>query len=692
VHKANRGYNAEFARLAPLMRWDDGWVPVVDAVEEYPDEGLVYWARPKGVRLERGQAWLVELEDRPDQEDTYRVRTGSKPVRPWEAVSVPGTDGAVELRRALARRVFELTPSPAGLALIACPDRPDVWLAPFEAHGARNGSFEYNFSSGFARLLALDSAKFFDATIDGVPRRLIDGAALVPQPRGAFTIQSDEDLIAGLERRLRRWDRKALDALGVTQSVLDLHVRTLARAGDAEPTGQDEARQAAVNALLTAAAASRESARQLAEAVAHHPAVADALNARFAEEADRRRGELEAEFATRRAEFEARVAREVADSEERLTELRHQHSEVERGIEALEAELAQAVERQVAGGLPRLADHMLTRVLLGKQSAPVATPPDANAEVAPAVRRLDSVEALRNAAGARALASGLDPLLATTAAGLILGRRCLLVGGAAAVQLSTALAETLAGSRIYRVRTSATHFSVSDLLAVPVAGVGASEVVPLGDRLAEAAASGEVAVLILHGCNRAPPEGALADLVDAVTPGAGGLSAPWTDRYGVARVAPLDRRLLVVGTLTEGSTSFRVSEALATRVPLIDADRRLVQVDLHSPDAPVETTAVGDALWESLARSEATVEEVREWRAVTGEAGSGLAIRRYLGITSTVLPKPGAAFESLLAMTIGRPTFERPEVARLLSASGTSDDELQASHRRLECLIERRGT
>lgn len=195
------------------MRWDDHWAPVVNPVEDYPGEGLVYWARPKGVRLERGQAWLVELEARPGQEDAYWVRSGSKPVRPWEAVAVPGAADLVAVRRALAGRVFELTPPPVGLALIAYPGRPYVWLAPFEAHVAPEGKFDHRFPSGFARLLELDETQFFDATIDGARRRLIDGTALFPEPRGAFAVQSDEDLVVSLGRRLRRWDRDALNAI-----------------------------------------------------------------------------------------------------------------------------------------------------------------------------------------------------------------------------------------------------------------------------------------------------------------------------------------------------------------------------------------------------------------------------------------------------------------------------------------------
>ncbi|MCC6903304.1 MAG: hypothetical protein IT377_30305, partial [Polyangiaceae bacterium] len=181
----------------------------------------------------------------------------------------------------------------------------------------------------------------------------------------------------------------------------------------------------------------------------------------------------------------------------------------------------------------------------------------------------------------------------------------------------------------------------------------------------------------------------LADLVDAVTPGAGGLSAPWTDRHGVARVAPLDGRLLVIGTLVEGSTSFRVPEALGARVPLIDADRPVLEVDLPRPDSPVEVTVAGHGLWETLARAETTAEQPPGWGAAIGEANEGRALRRYFGIASAVLSE-SATFESLLAMTVGRPAFERPDVIQLLGANRTSGDELQASHRRLACLIQRR--
>lgn len=691
VHNANRGFNPEFVRLAPLMRWEDCWVPVVNPVEDYPGEGLVYWPRPKGVRLERGQAWLVELESRPGQEDAYWVRSGSKPVRPWEAVTVPGAADGLALRRALAGRVFELTPPPIGLALIARPGQPNVWLAPFEAHVQPGGAFEHRFSSGFAHLLALDAERFFDSIVDGIRRRFIDGAALEPASSGAFAVQSDKDLVVGLGRRLRRWDREALAAVGTTQAMLDAYARALALSAAAEPSGQDEAREEAISALLAAEGASRESAGRLAEAVARHPAVAGAIDARIAEEVGQRRAELDAEFSGHRAELEASMAREVADSEARLSELCDERAVVERAIGELENELGLAVERHVAGGLPQLADHVMTRVLLGKASASTTEPRDVSADAASAVRRLDSIEALRNATSARALASGLDPLLAVAAAGLLLGRRCLLIGGAAGAQLSTVLAVTLGGERVYRIHMSPTLFSVSDLLAVPVAGVGTDKVAPLGDQLAEAAVRGEVAALILHGCNRAPPEGALADLIDALTPGAGGLFAPWDDRRGNQSVALLDGRLLVVGTLVEGSTSFRVPEALAARVPLVDADRRLVEVGLHAPETPVDATAVGDDLWEALIRLEAPTSRALEWRAATGGTDSERALRRYLGIVSAVLSEPSAAFESLLAMTVGRPAFERAEVVRLLGADRVAGEDLQALHRHFAALIERRA-
>jgi hypothetical protein len=274
VHKANRGFNPHFVRLTPLLRWDDGWVRVVDPVEEYPSQGFVYWAQPKGVRLELGQAWLIDLEARAEQ-DTYWVRSGTKPVRPWEVVSVPGVTDLVALRRALTGGSFKLTPPPVGLALIAHPDRPDVWLAPFDARAEPDGTFPHRFATGFTGLLALDHVHFFHATIAGEPRLLVDGAALVPEPQGMFALQSDEDLVKGLLRRLRQWDQEALHAIGTTQAAFEAHARALARAALAEPPGRDEAREEAVGALLTAEVVSREDAGRLAEAVAHHPAVAD---------------------------------------------------------------------------------------------------------------------------------------------------------------------------------------------------------------------------------------------------------------------------------------------------------------------------------------------------------------------------------------------------------------------------------
>jgi hypothetical protein len=331
----------------------------------------------------------------------------------------------------------------------------------------------------------------------------------------------------------------------------------------------------------------------------------------------------------------------------------------------------------------------LTRVLLDKASVPLAPPFSPTADGTCAERRLETIEALCNATSDRALAFGLDPLLAITAAGLLLGRRCMLVGGASAAQLSTVIADALGGQRVYRVRMSPTLFCVSDLLAVPVAAVGSDEVAPLGDRLADAAAHTEVAVLILQGCNRAPPEGVLADLLEGVTPGAGGLLTPWVDRRGVFRGAKLDGRLLVVGTLVEGSTSFRVPEALAARVPLIDADRRMFEAELPVLEClrrPRSATRCGTR--SQGPRRPPSLRLNCALRSAMSTARPHCA--RYFGIAYAVLADSSAAFESLLAMTIGRPVFERPEVLRVLGTDRASGEDVQASHRRLAPLIEMR--
>ncbi len=687
VHKGNRGFSPEFVRLVPVARWDVGWVPVEDAREEFPGEGLIYWPRPKGHRFEVGQAWIVEVEIRESGEDRYWVRAGARATRPWEAVVVPGADNIVTLRRALAADRFPLSPSPAGLALVAHPTQDALWLAPFNAIRDRRGH-EHGFGTGWSRLLHIDATGFFDIQLGGIDRRLLDPTSHAAEPAGTFVIQSDDQLVAGAARRLKRWDKDAFAALGTTQAVVEAHAARLARVVDQDTAGQDAALDEALVALLATDTLAAHAAQGLAETLALHPAVAADIEARVTGGIADRRAELDAEFEKKRDQLEAASSAVLAAEEARLAALREERALIEGAIATLEAELTSAVDRQIAGGIPGLADSLVARVLFhtdapaprAARAVSVASPDTPE----PAATLLTSTSALRAAVMARAAHDRVDGLLAVVAAGLLLGRRALVLNGSAAAALGGSVATTLGGPAVLHAAMSPTVFAMGDLLALSVTMAGRA--MPLGAALTHAAERDEPVVLVLHGANRAPLEGAFGDLLDVLDPGTGRVLA-WRDSAGHDAVARLDGRLLVIATLVRGPTAFAIPQGLAARIPLLDADRLLFTDDDGATEAP-EMTRIASSLFDDLAATAAPADEIARWRAVLPAADRTAVLARYLAITAEILPASLGVAETFAALSLGRGEFDPASVTAL---GGVWPQGFDAAdhHRRLAALFEK---
>ncbi|MER9973433.1 hypothetical protein [Mesorhizobium sp. M0085] len=687
VNKGNRGFSPEFVRLAPVAQWDDGWVPVLDAREAFPGEGLIYWPRPKGHRFEVGQAWIVEVEIRGSGADHYWVRPGPRVTRPWEAVVVPGADDIVALRRALASDCFPLSPSPAGLALVGLPTQDALWLAPFNAIRNPRGH-EYGFGTGWSRLLQIDPNGFFDIQLGGIDRRLLDPTSHSADPAGTFVIQSDEQLVAGAARRLKRWDKDAFAALGTTQAVVEAHATLLARVVDQDTADQDSARDEALVALLATDTLAAHTAQGLAETIALHPVVAADIEARVVVGISERRAELDAEFEIRRRELEAGSSAILAAEEARLATLGQERNLLEEAIATLEAELRSAVDRQIAGGIPGLADSLVARMLFHPDSTVPrvvrgvgAKSPDASEK---AVTPLTSTKALRAAVMARAAYDRVDGLLAVVAAGLLLGRRTLMLDGSTAAALGGSVAKTLVGPTVLNVAMSPTVFAMGDLLALPVTMAG--QAMPLGAALTHAAERDEPVALVLHGANRAPLEGAFGDLLDVIDLQGGPLMA-WRDSAGHDAVARLDGRLLIIATLARGPTAFAIPHGLAARIPLLDADRMLYTDDERVAEAP-KTTRITSALFDDLAASAAPADQTERWRTLLPSADRTAVLARYLAITAEILPASLGITETFAALSLGRGEFDPAGVAALGGAWPEGFDAAY-HHRRLAALFDK---
>ena len=403
---------------------------------------------------------------------------------------------------------------------------------------------------------------------------------------------------------------------------------------------------------------------------------------------------LKSELEVRRAQIDVELAGIREREESQLSELQTEREAAESAIEGLETELSDLIGRTIAGGVPRLAEHVLTRVLVGPRAAirqaPAATGSDSDVGSEEAFQPLRTPEDLRNAISASAIADGLDPVVSLLAGGLALGRQCILLAGTAAAALAASLAATLGGSRTFRVPIAPTMFSLGDLLSAPAAGIGGSApVATLGSVLTLGAQEQKTSVVIMQGCNRAPPEGILSDMLELVTRRREELHF-WTDGSGSPKRARIGVRTIVIGTLVEGATTFRLPEALAARLPIIDADRTVLELSSSPGGARVDPTEMDGALWELLDTGEAGVtEEVRRLRTLHRALDPEWVLQRYFSRTSHILAGLDSRFETFAALVLGRPAYADDQLNAELRRIAPPGLDIDAAHRRLATFIER---
>src|SRR5262249_47427544 len=157
------------------------------------------------------------------------------------------------------------------------------------------------------------------------------------------------------------------------------------------------------------------------------------------------------------------------------------------------------------------------------------------------------------------------------------------------------------------------------------------------------------------------------------------------------RVAHVGPRTLVIGTLVDGATTFRLPHTLAARLPIVDADRAMIDSALSLIGPPVVATAVAGELWKILetAEPDGTAEEVRVWRAAERALDSEWVLRRYLTRASHLLADLDTRFEALSALVLGRPAYEVSSLAKILKATAPQGLNLDAEHRRFAKFVEK---
>lgn len=678
--KANDGSvdHPQFCKLQPCyVRRGGRWTEVSDAKTEFPDDGFVFWWQPPHEARE-GTFWIVAVGSQPHYDgdrkrERFQVQPGSEAEQPLEAVSLPGISSASGLRRVLASgRVLLDSPS-VGRLLVALPGARGKWIGPIGVRSttSRGSSYEaeVDVSLRFLDVHELDHALFEEVHLGDRRHTLWKPDEPLGPATVLFNTQSDADLILSLLKRIRKYDRAAADALNVTRRTLETYLGILDSSGllATQDALREEGRKEAAHALIEDVEGRATFMDELLNVLIEHPKVEARLDQRLAEEVERQR-----DLIAQRLRADLEEAELEADRlRDELAALVAQRDDAAEALASVEGRLEQAATDLIEGAVAKLSEHLVVRGLLrsvdqGARRPALSNPPVV--EPAPNVREFVSVDELVTACRREALWRGVDPHVLQLGAAVLLGRRTLFFCGNLAETAAVALAEVLAGALSCTVSAAATMFGAGDLLRAPCAPLGAARVegMVLGDFLEATADQDRLAVVIIRGANRMPLESFWPEVFEAVHRQ---MPVAWEDSQGRARRFVAGRKLLIIGTLATGPSIFRIPLPLARNVPLIHADRTVIDPKLLA----LGTRGAGPSTLSSECWGEIVGTRSEFVQRVADSAGAGefpLAPREravFLGAALTVMRAEERALGEVLGTVIlGRPGAEVPDAGASL--------------------------
>jgi hypothetical protein len=533
------------AGVRPLIEMQKAEWREIDAAEEFPSQGQVFW--PSANAASKGSLIIFSAEHNVGQKDEFKV---VDPRPAYEVLDLRSYGTAADVRAKLAAGIPLSGPTGKVRALAWC--KPDLLVGPIELNRVATGTAKL-IGTNLNRLAAYTGPQVRPVTVDRVTRwlRVDDGA-----PSGY--VDWDEDA-AVLRRALEAAARVAKQAgrdTGLTTRQLDEVVRALTAQGVGPDAQLDRYRLERARELLKDTAVVASQAGELAEFLREHPAI----KAKLDEQAARVRVEVEQ---SARAQLDQRLARERAalqetteanartksqldaralelrEAEERLAKVRSQ-------VASAASEAEAAVDARVLAALDRpldlLAEVSVLRPLLGAGGGRAAS-----ARTVEATPRMDwsrsrgedikDTASLRHALTSAARARGVDPSLmlqvhAAAAAGL-----APVTLGPVALAALTAYAHGACGGRLLIIHVSPSAIQPRDLDEAPGGGL-----------VAAAAAARDIdglSLVVLEGANRSPIEGSVVPLLQMIDLGLSPLSSA--------------RGLRLAATLVAGATTVPVS-------------------------------------------------------------------------------------------------------------------------------------
>jgi len=659
---------SRFARLRPLYQIDDQpWCPVEDDGSRFPDEGSVFWWRPPSTVAD-DTLWVVTLDSQQqygsDQrhKDRYQV---AEYWRPYQAMAIYGVNGHREFRRVLASGRLPFESLVIGRPLVRVPGEGGHWIELPETFTTSDQKSQTLVTvsglEGVIPVYSINAESFQQVVINRRRYSLLLDPGI---PSGYQCVSSDVQLVEHLRKRISKLDRNVLDGLNITKNLLQHYVDVIEAVGlGGDEAAKEAARRDAATTLIEGLDAEVAHLDEVVGILMEHPRIAKALEARYEEELRRRREQWEHEL--------AQEHRAIIDD---LTTKKEEIGTTRQELATLRAGITTAVDDILDAPFSALARHGLLDSLrrslrmdvVRSQPSTIDTP-----FLAP-IETITEITRLKEAIGAWSYGTGVDPYVIHVALASVLAHRITLLTGANAERLAIALASTFAGDRAVRVSVGTAIFGLADLMNAPVSPVGLTRfdrIPTLGDFLSEHAAQASVAV-ILSGCNRAPPEVVLSDLLLPLGDGSSVLA--WSSRdVGHLTTVALSPRVRIIGTLHGGEATYRIAANLSRQLGLVPADRREIK-GIVMPARPIPLPSrIDPALWDSLQMTHEAA-DLGAWVGWLVEHGVGLPVDTLQRVSSTYLHFLGdpqrAITEAIAGLLLGRGPI--PEFSDLPGTNG----------------------
>lgn len=661
-----------FARLKPLYQVDDSgtnWClqPIRDNDKRFRDEGLIFWWSPS-LSAKEGTVWLVTLEMvlgyGRDQKPKDRCRVADA-RSPFQAVALQGITGPRAFRRMLAGGSLSFEGRLVGRALVSMPNEAGRWLALPEGLVSlidqHTSSVTAHGLEGVLPVYSIEPDAFAQVLIGNHRYSLLPPD--LGTPHGYQCVLTDTQLAEHMRKRISKLDRQTLKAIGITKNLLQHYVETI-KAADlgGDEAAKEEARRDAAKTLIEGIETESSQVEAIVDILMQHPRVTELLDTR-----------INAALRMAQEHWEQETAKARVESTQELTRIRRDIKIATGELETLRSNINVAlqdildapVEVLVRHGLSDALLHSLPSLIMRSTVSEPSTQqiPDVSVPSICAVESISDIAHLKTVVQSWAFETGVDLYMLHVALAAVLAHRITLVSGANAERLAAALASSLAGDNAVRVSLGTAVFSLADVMGTAVTAIGSTRLdgsFTLGRFLAKQDPEA-IVVVLFSGCNRAPLEVVLPDLLPLV--GDVPTTLAWSTVDGSVTTMTLPLRVRFIGTLHDGTATYLVPSEIGKQVGLVPADHREMQ-GIDPPETPApRPTRVAKSLFDTLqitSGDEAIAALVKKlWKNNSALPRPTLTrlVSTYLAFLSDPVRAPAEAIASLLLSRVHAPTF-----------------------------------